>query len=362
MSARTADRRRPLLDWRALIGIGISVALLWWAFHEEDPAAIWAELKLADPLLFILAAAAATGVFWIRAWRWKGILAAAAPDTPFRSRFAAVSIGFMGNNLLPLRVGEFARVYALSRMERVSMVASFGSLVIERLFDGIFVVLLLFVAVSLPGFPLVESNTYLAVARGLGVMITLAIVILGLLVWQPVRSVRLFQRIVAKLLPEKLERPLIDALESFLAGVGALRNPWLVLRTSAWSLVLWLFNALGFYIGLLAFGMRLPFEAALFLQSAVALAVSIPSGPGFFGPFEGATRLVLVGIFGADRAQALAYAIGFHLAGFIPITLIGLFYAWRLGLSLREVAETEEVVEEQVEEETGIEPAHGEQQ
>ena len=144
--ARPRQRRR-LLDWRALIGIGISVALLWWAFHEEDPAAIWAELKLADPLLFVLSAAAATGVFWIRAWRWKGILAAAAPETSFRSRFAAVSIGFMGNNLLPLRVGEFARVYALARLERVSMVASFGSLVIERLFDGIFVVLLLFVVI-----------------------------------------------------------------------------------------------------------------------------------------------------------------------------------------------------------------------
>ncbi|NLG63646.1 MAG: flippase-like domain-containing protein [Candidatus Cloacimonetes bacterium] len=361
MSARKPRRRRRLLDWRALIGIGISVALLWWAFHEEDPAAIWAELKLADPLLFVLAAAAATGVFWIRAWRWKAILAAAAPDTAFRSRFAAVSIGFMGNNLLPLRVGEFARVYALSRMERVSMVASFGSLVIERLFDGIFVVLLLFVAVSLPGFPVVETNTYLAVARGLGVMIALAVIILTLLVWQPVRAVRVFQRIVVVLLPKKLERPLVDALEAFLAGVSSLRNPWLVLRVSAWSLVLWLFNAVGFYVGLFAFGMHLPFEAALFLQSAVALAVSIPSGPGFFGPFEGATRLVLVDIFGADRAQALAYAIGFHLAGFIPITLIGLFYAWRLGLSLREVAETEEVVEERVEMETGIEPVQGEQ-
>src|SRR5690606_17601367 len=53
VSARKPRRRRRLLDWRALIGIGISVALLWWAFHEEDPAAIWAELKLADPLLFV---------------------------------------------------------------------------------------------------------------------------------------------------------------------------------------------------------------------------------------------------------------------------------------------------------------------
>lgn len=357
--AGTGRRRRSILDWRALIGIGISVALLWWAFHEEDPAAIWMELKTADPLLYLLAAAAATGVFWIRAWRWKSILSAAAPDTTFRSRFAAVSIGFMGNNVLPLRVGEFARAYALSRAEPVPIVASFGSLVIERLFDGIFVVLLLFVAMAMPSFPMMQlgdGNTYIALARGIGIMIALALGLLFLLVWKPDQAVRVCERIVDALLPDSLQRPIIDALEAFLSGVGALRNPLLVLKTSAWSLVLWIFNAVGFYIGLRAFGLDLPFTAALFLQSAVALAVSIPSGPGFFGPFEGAARFVLVDMFGGEATHALAYAIGFHIAGFIPITLIGFYYAWRLGLSLREVSDSEQVVEEQVEEQTGVDP------
>ncbi len=359
MNPGASPRRSRLFDWRALIGIAISVALLWWAFHEEDPAAIWAELRTADPLLYLLSAAAATGVFWIRAWRWKAILEAAAPATAFRSRFAAVSIGFMGNNLLPLRVGEFARAYALSRQEPVSVVASFGSLVIERLFDGIFVVLLLFAAVALPSFPTVqfgEGNTYLGVARVIGLLILVALAFLFLLVWKPKQAVRVFERIVVRILPEKVQRPLVDALEAFLSGVGALRNPRLVLRTSAWSLVLWLFNALGFYIGLRAFGLDHPFAAALFLQSAIALAVSIPSGPGFFGPFEGATRFVLVDMFGGEPARALAYAIGFHIAGFIPITLIGLYYAWQLGLSLRDVTESEQAVEEEVEAETGIDP------
>lgn len=358
---RSGPRRSRLLDWRALVGIGISVALLWWAFHEEDFGAIWTELRTADPLLYVLAAAAATGVFWIRAWRWKSILAAATPATSFRSRFAAVSIGFMGNNLLPLRVGEFARAYALSRAEPVSIVTSFGSLVIERLFDGVFVVLLLFVAITLPSFPVVQfagGNAYLGVARGLAVLIALTLVILFVLVWKPEQSVRLFERIVGRMLPDKVQRPLIDALEAFLSGVGALRNPVLVMRVSLWSIVLWVFNAVGFYIGMRAFGLDHPFSAALFLQSAIALAVSIPSGPGFFGPFEGATRFVLVDMFGGEPARALAYAIGFHIAGFIPITLIGLYHAWRLGLSLREVGESEQVVEEEVEEQTGIDPTH----
>lgn len=347
---------RYLLDWRALMGIAISIGLLWWNFHNEDPAEIWHELRTADPFWYLLSAAAATAVFWIRTWRWKALLETLAPGTSFKSRFAAVMIGFMGNNLLPLRAGEFARAYALTRTERVSMVGSFGSLVLERLFDGIFVVALLFVAMALPSFPLTAAgdNTYIAVARGLMVAIGAAFAVLFLLVWKPEQSVRVFEALAARLLPEKLRRPLIDALESFLRSVAVLRNPRLALRISFWSLVLWLFNAVGFYIGFRAFGIDLPFSAALFLQSAIALAVSIPSGPGFFGPFEAASRFVLVTMFGGEPALALAYAVGFHIAGFVPVTLIGLFYAWRLGMSLADVGATEEAVEAEVEAETGV--------
>ena len=62
----------------------------------------------------------------------------------------------MGNNLLPLRVGEFARAYALSRLEPVPLVAAFSTLVLERLFDGIMLVLFLFISSALPGFPAVR--------------------------------------------------------------------------------------------------------------------------------------------------------------------------------------------------------------
>ncbi|MGH7464954.1 MAG: lysylphosphatidylglycerol synthase domain-containing protein, partial [Longimicrobiales bacterium] len=98
-----------------------------------------------------------------------------------------------------------------------------------------------------------------------------------------------------------------------------------------------------------AFGMDLPFSAALFLQSAIALAVSIPSGPGFFGVFQGAATLVLHDMWAMPLDSALAFGIGFHLAGFIPVTVIGLYYAWRTGLSLGEVRESEQIVEESVE-------------
>jgi hypothetical protein len=75
----------------------------------------------------------------------------------------------------------------------------------------------------------------------------------------------------------------------------------------------------------------------------------VPAAPGFFGVWEGAARLVLVEMWAVEVNKALGFAIGFHIGGFVPVTLIGLYYAWRLGLSLSDVKESDAVVEHAVE-------------
>ncbi|HSK19756.1 MAG TPA: lysylphosphatidylglycerol synthase transmembrane domain-containing protein [Longimicrobiales bacterium] len=364
MSA-TTSRRRGLLDWKGVLGLVISAAALYFTFSRMELRSVMSELRAADPFLFILSAAAITGVFWIRAWRWKAILAPVA-DVSFRSRFSAVTIGFMGNNVLPARVGEFMRAYALSRTEPVPIVASFASLLIERIFDGIFVIALLFIAMAMPDFPPFSGSqaidlpgvdatiTIAGLAKSLGVIIIAALLVIGMLVAFPRRAVRTLESLV-RVLPRKVRRPIVDALEAFLSGTGVLREPLLLLRIAAWSLFLWVYNAVGAWVAFRAFGFDLPFTAALFLQSAIALAVSIPSAPGFVGPYHGMVVFVLAKLWGAPAEQAGAFAIGFHLAGFIPVTVIGLYYAWRMGLSLGEVRESEEIVEEAVEQELDVE-------
>jgi glycosyltransferase 2 family protein len=352
---RSADvprrRRGLLLDWKALLGFAIGGAALYFTLRRMDMPQVWQGIRNADPLIYLLSSAAATGVFWIRSWRWRAILEPIAP-VPFRSRFAAVTIGFMGNNLLPARIGEFMRAYALSRMEPVPVVGSFASLVVERMFDGILVIVLLFAAMAMPDFPSLvgfEGFSVPALARGMAIFVLLLAVTLFSLVLFPRRAVALLERVVV-LLPASVRRPIVDALEAFLAGAGMLRDPRLLARVSAWSVVLWLFNAVAFWIGMQAFGIQLSFTAALFLQSAVALAVSLPSPPGFFGTYQYVATLVLHDMWGADINAAGAFAIGFHLAGFIPVTLMGLYYAWRTGLTVGEITTSEEVVEEAVEE------------
>jgi glycosyltransferase 2 family protein len=350
---RKRGGQRRLLDWKAFVGIGISALLLYLTFRRMDLYAVWQNLRGVNVPLFLLSSAAATGVFWIRAWRWRGILRPVR-DVPFRPRFAAVTIGFMGNNLLPARIGEFLRAYSLSRMEPVPVVASFASLVVERLFDGLLVITLLFVSMSLPGFPVVDATEgvgYTGYARAAAFLVGAITVILVALVLVPKRAVALMERVVT-VFPKPVRRPVVDALEAFLSGVGILRDPRLLLGATAWSVLLWTFNAVGFWIAFHAFGLPLPFTAALFFQSAIALAVSVPSGPAFVGVYHGAAVFVLSRMWGAPEAAAGAFAVGFHIAGFVPVTLIGLYYAWRMGLSFGDVRQSEEVIEKAVEAES----------
>ena len=354
---KPAARRSGYLGPRSLVGFAISALLLYFAFRKIDLAEVGRRITDADPFLYVLAAALATVVFWIRAWRWKSILEPVCPGSSFRHRFAATTIGFMGNNLLPMRVGEFMRAYALARVEPVPVVSAFTSLVIERLLDAVFVISFLFISMTLPGFPGfgVEGAIYITAARGLALMVVLAFLLLGGFVIWPEPAVRITEAVAARL-PQALRRPLVDSLEAFLAGAGILRRPRLISRAAAWTVVLWFVNALSFWVAFRAFGMQLSFTAALFFQSVIALAVSVPSAPGFFGPFELAAKLVLADMWGMDASHAIAMAGGFHIAGFIPVTLIGIYYARSIHLSLREAEESEQTIEAAVEQSTGVNP------
>lgn len=350
-----------IFDWKAILGILLGAGLLVYALRDVDVGEVIREIRQANPFLFAAAVVAATLPFVLRAIRWRWLLEPVQPGTGFRPRFAATSIGFMGNNVLPARIGEFARAYTFSRMQHIPVTASLGSMVIERLFDALVLFTLLLLAITSPGFPSLDGIG----GRGMGAVVGALTAALGLgtgillvmAIW-PKGTVSLFEAVAERILPASFRRPVIDALEAFLSAVLVLRRPQLLFRAALWSVAVWMCGALSFWLGLLAFGIEAPFVAAIFLQSVVSLAVSLPSAPGFFGLFEAGVRIGLVDVFAVEVNKALGFAIGFHIGGFIPITVIGLYYAWRLGLSWRELEHSEELVEEAVEEVTdgGDEP------
>lgn len=344
-------RSRLRIPWRTLFGVGVSVALLWWVFRGEDLGAVLSQTARADlPLLGVAAAAMATTLL-IRALRWKVLLAPIHSESRLQPRFGSVAIGFMANNLLPLRVGEFARAYALSRLEPVSASGAFASLVVERFLDALALLGLLLVAVSLPSFP----SDVLLTEGPLGAGVRAAVVLLGgtlagllALLLFPRRILGIAERLTG-LAPEWLARPVVSALEAFLDGLGVLRRPSLLVQAVLWSVFLWMWSAMAFWIGFQAFGIEVGYGPAMLVNSTTAFVAAVPSAPGFFGTFHAGTLVGLTGVYGVERASTLSFAVGFHLAGFIPVTLIGLWYLGRLGFSMDEVQHSEERVEAAVE-------------
>jgi uncharacterized protein (TIRG00374 family) len=338
------------LDWKAFVGVGITVFLLWWIMRDVPFGEVWQHIESANWALLLAAVFVATFGFLIRAWRWKVLLQPIEPNTTLRSRYAAVNIGFMANNLLPARVGEFARAYALSRIEPVPVSAALGSLVVERVLDAFVLVTILGVTISSPGFPDTAGLTSGPLGKALDAIVILLgvlVFLLTILLAMPRMVVRMTEKIAAKL-PGDLARPAVAALESFLDSLKVLRSPGLLFKAVLWSFGFWLWHGLSFWLAMLAFDIHAGPLAAYFTEAVVGFGVAIPAAPGFFGTFHASASWAL-SQFAVPDASSLAFAFGYHLGGFIPVTLIGLYFASRIGLSLKDVGSSGERVEAAVE-------------
>ncbi len=339
-----------LKDWRVLLGFGITAFLLWWVLRDVPLADVWVAFRSANFLLLGLAVALGYLNYLFRSMRWGLLLRPICAETSLYSRFSAMNIGFMATNLIPLRVGEFVRPYALSRMEPVSISGAFGSLVVERFLDSLTIAALLFVAIAAPGFP--ENPMVWDVS--LSVWIRWFLVALGGLLTFMVLLLVFPKPLVAAVgwgagfLPRKLERLVVDVMEAFLEGLKVLQSPALLVQAIVWSVGIWLFQSLSFWVAFLAFGIDVGYDVSLFVNGTVALAVAVPAAPGFLGTFQ----LGVVGglgVYGVSEAAATAVAFAFHMGGFLPVTLAGLYFAGKLGLSLGDVGKSETRVEEAVE-------------
>ena len=311
--------------WISLLGFLVAAFLIWWLFRNEDPAEIWSHLRNADAGLLLLAVAITTATFPARAVRWRYLLAPVQPDSPFRSRFAAVCIGFMANNLLPARAGELARAYSYSRLEPVPAATAFATVVVERFLDGVAILVLLLVALASPGFPdgaLPEA--LVAGMRGLSLGLAGALVVAALLLVFPQGSLALAARLSGAVLPPRAARIVAGFAENTLAGLASLRGWRLMLPAFAWSLGVSLLQSLSF-------------QAALVTNATIAFAIAIPSAPGFVGTFHAGARLALTNVYGVAGAPALSFAVGWHLGSFFPVTFMGLWYARQIGLSLKQL-------------------------
>ncbi|MES2521095.1 MAG: lysylphosphatidylglycerol synthase transmembrane domain-containing protein [Gemmatimonadota bacterium] len=333
-------------DKKSALGILLSALLLWWTLHDESLGDVWRVLRNSNGFLFLVGTVLATLIFPLRARRWRTILEPVAGRIPFGPLWRSTAIGMMMNNIFPLRAGEFARAFALSReVPRVAITTSFGSLAVDRIFDAVVLLALMFGAMLDPKFPddvTVAGRTMPQIAAGGVLFVVVLLVLCYTVVLQPARVMALVGAVARRVLP-KHEATLVRLVEHGVGGLAVLKDGRRFFAVLLWALAHWLVHALALYTCFVAVGIDVPFTAALFLQGILGIGVAVPSSPGFFGVFE-SFAVIGLGVYGVPKELAISWALGYHILSFIPITVMGAVYFAKLGLSvatLRRAADVE---------------------
>jgi hypothetical protein len=312
-----------------LAGLAVSVALLVWALRDVRLEEVLRQIASARPGPLAAAVVIATLTFPLRLIRWRLLLRDERGEPyPTAPLWHAIALGFMANNVLPLRAGELVRSYTAARLAGARFTTVISSVAVERIFDGLTVIALLSLALLSPGLPgsiTVAGTSVAQLARAGGVIGMVALLGAILVVAAPLAA----ERMVRRLLPHaRLADRIVHLIEGIRQGLTVLRSPSRLVRVVFWSLVVWLVNALAFYVGFAAFDIPVGYTGALLLQGLLILGISIPSTPGFFGPFE-AVIVAVLAIYGISSSLAFSYALAFHITTFVPITLLGLWSAVR---------------------------------
>lgn len=323
--------------WVTLIGIFFTVVTLYVAFRGiRFPEVIrtFGELDAvwAGPLVF-----ATLFAIFIRAYRWS-VMLKPIREVGVGKTYSATIIGFMANNILPMRLGELVRAYSLGKSAGVSKSSAFATIVVERAFDLLAILLFLGLALLRYSFaPWVALTGYVA----LGICVLLFLV-MALLRWKREATLRLFVSLTG-FLPSALGAKLQGYMQRFLDGLEILARGHRLVWVTVLSLATWLAMGVGFYVTGMALDLGLPPDASIVLVVVCALAVMLPSGPGFVGTFEMGARYGLM-LFGVDENVAISYALFYHAVTYVSVTLLGLYYLWRENFSLRKAMEEEDAV------------------
>jgi glycosyltransferase 2 family protein len=317
---------------KLLLGGVVSAIFLFLAVRGIDWTQFTRELRRTQYAYLV------PGVFFTllghfsRAVRWRFMMAP-VKECRVSRLWSATAIAFMVNNLLPARLGEFVRAIAIGRTEHVSKSAAFATIVYERVVDVFVLVLLLwFCVVRISGPPWLARSAEVLVALN----VALFVLLVAMVRWRP-RVRALLARVLTPL-PADTRRRIHYSADAFVDGLGIVTTARSAIPIIALSIAVWGCAILGVEFGILAFHLDVPIIASLFLIVLISLGSMIPSAPAFLGTMQYACVIGL-GVYGVGRSQALAFSTVYHATQFFPITLIGLYYAWRSHMSLSDLSD-----------------------
>ena len=330
------------------MGGGVSLVLLLLLLYRVDLGELKYALKDANYLLL----APSIGIYFVavlfRAVRWRYLLAPLS-EIPVGRLYPVVIIGYMANNLLPVRLGEVVRSYYLARRENVATSSALATIAVERIYDGI--TLLAFAALAAPWLLLLgEFDGAANVSRTTGVIFlaaTVAAFSVMLAFFTLLGSSASFADRMEgwlNIVPAGPRPKAQEIFRTFVAGLAVLNSPSKHLGLFIYSLPVWLLEGSMYFMLAYSFGIDEQFSSVgvlllvvLLLTATSNLATAVPSAIGGIGPFEIVAQQTLMAL-GVGASLAGVYSGFVHLVAlWLPVNLVGLVLLWKNNLSLREL-------------------------
>jgi glycosyltransferase 2 family protein len=304
---------------QGVFGLLLAALLLYWVLHGLDRNILREAIGRASWSMLAIGAAINLGHNVFRVWRWRGLLAPVRRDVPFRPMFAAVILGYMTTWLVPGRVGELVRPALLSAKENIPLGPCVGTVVADRLLDGVAIVGLF--AFGSLGASFTAASASLAAEIRLGAWLALGTIVVCLagLIAVSTAGPRVESWLSRRAKPI---RWIGQAALGLSQGVAALRSPRRVVPILAYSFAAWLTIALGTWLGIRAAGAEISFSDSLVMLLPLALGVAIPT-PGGVGGYHAAMKWGLTSLFGVDPVIAAGAGILMHLAILLPVLGLG---------------------------------------
>ena len=297
---------RLIRDPKAIVGVVISMAGIYWAFKDFQFVHFKQSIQQVNLIYLVLATLFLWGSVWLRGIRWKWLFKDNNSPT-ITSLYRAELIGYFGNNVLPLRLGELLRSYIVGRENSLSKSFVFGTVILERLMDTL--ALTLFILLLLLTYPLEGAVKEYVIWGG----ITSFVVIVVFLI------------ILNRIQILHTENKILIIIKKILDGLLSIRKE-MVIPVIISSILLWCIYLLDVYLMQKAFQFNLSWPQVLTVLVISSLALSIPSAPGMIGTFHAAVKYTMVDLFAYSANDGNSFAILLHAYGYILFTSLGAYY------------------------------------
>ena len=342
-----------LVNRRIWIGFSLGALLLVLFLATVDIGRMADALAKANYLYIIPGIGLYMASVFFRTLRWK-ILIQHMKVIPVLRLYPVVVVGYMANNLLPMRLGELVRSYYLSEREGISKTSTLTTIFVERLLDAIiliFSITIIAVFVPLSGLVAVFSQKT-GIGPGLlivGFSAPFFLMFGSLMLFALFPNwVRTLAWNLSKSLPGRIKPRLQHLIDMSLIGLMPLTDPKTLTQLIALTFPIWLFEAgLFFFVGV-AFGLQDVYVSFVDMWIAMILVTgisnigsSIPAGPGGIGLFELITRetLVFMPTGSVDKAMAAAFAAVVHVSLLLPMIVLGQLFLWTENISLSKLSQ-----------------------